>query len=246
MELFFVLLVIAFLVFHLVSKSPKYKGRIGERKVSSRLEMPIKELEGAKIFHNVTIKTPDGSTQIDHLVLATNGIFVIETKNMTGWIFGNEKQSQWTQTIYRRKTKFQNPVRQNYKHVNAVRRLLDVDLQFIFNIVVFTGDAEFKTEMPVNVVKARDLLPYIKSHKADLMSRDDIGKYASLVMNAITNNPISDKEHVKNVKHNRKNPLCPRCGSAMVLRTARKGGNKGSRFWGCSKFPACRAIKNAI
>lgn len=35
-------------------------------------------------------------------------------------------------------------------------------------------------------------------------------------------------------------PSCPKCGSGMVLRTARKGGNAGAEFWGCSRFPSCR------
>ena len=36
-------------------------------------------------------------------------------------------------------------------------------------------------------------------------------------------------------------PECPLCGSAMVKRTARKGANAGNEFWGCSKFPGCKA-----
>ncbi|MDO8886188.1 restriction endonuclease [Candidatus Oleimmundimicrobium sp.] len=36
---------------------------------------------------------------------------------------------------------------------------------------------------------------------------------------------------------------CPKCGSEMILRTAYKGSNIGQKFWGCSKFPNCRAIK---
>jgi restriction system protein len=35
-------------------------------------------------------------------------------------------------------------------------------------------------------------------------------------------------------------PVCPRCGSPMVLRTARRGANAGGRFWGCSTYPTCR------
>ena len=35
---------------------------------------------------------------------------------------------------------------------------------------------------------------------------------------------------------------CPKCGADMVLRTAKKGRNAGSRFWGCSAYPNCRAI----
>lgn len=39
-------------------------------------------------------------------------------------------------------------------------------------------------------------------------------------------------------------PHCPNCNSAMILRTAQKGKNKGSQFWGCSRFPACRGTIN--
>lgn len=41
-------------------------------------------------------------------------------------------------------------------------------------------------------------------------------------------------------------PTCPKCGSAMVQRKARKGARAGRSFWGCSKYPACRGIKAAV
>ncbi|MCY1462633.1 hypothetical protein D9M71_804280 [compost metagenome] len=40
-------------------------------------------------------------------------------------------------------------------------------------------------------------------------------------------------------------PLCPVCNSSMILRAAKRGSNTGGEFWGCSKFPACRGIRNA-
>jgi restriction system protein len=63
--------------------------------------------------HNVTLATPDGTTQIDHVFVSRFGIFVVETKNMQGWIFGGANQAQWTQKIYKKSYKFQNPLRQN-------------------------------------------------------------------------------------------------------------------------------------
>jgi predicted RNA-binding Zn-ribbon protein involved in translation (DUF1610 family) len=39
-------------------------------------------------------------------------------------------------------------------------------------------------------------------------------------------------------------PRCPKCGSEMVLRTAKSGANQGGKFWGCSNYPQCRGIKN--
>jgi restriction system protein len=38
-----------------------------------------------------------------------------------------------------------------------------------------------------------------------------------------------------------KDPVCPKCGSSMVKRTAKKGMRAGEQFWGCSRFPACRS-----
>jgi restriction system protein len=40
-------------------------------------------------------------------------------------------------------------------------------------------------------------------------------------------------------------PACPKCGSPMVERTAQSGSNAGKKFWGCSRFPACRGIRSA-
>lgn len=89
MELF-AFLIIIFFVYQLISRLPEYKGRVGEKKVIGKLGKLFGHLEGARIFNNITVKTLDGSTQIDHLILSPNGIFVIETKNMSGWIFGDE------------------------------------------------------------------------------------------------------------------------------------------------------------
>lgn len=39
-------------------------------------------------------------------------------------------------------------------------------------------------------------------------------------------------------------PLCPKCGSPMLRRTARQGGYTGRMFWGCSRYPSCTGIRN--
>lgn len=42
-----------------------------------------------------------------------------------------------------------------------------------------------------------------------------------------------------------KPPLCPKCATAMVVRTARRGTAAGSRFWGCARFPVCNGTRPA-
>ena len=46
------------------------------------------------------------------------------------------------------------------------------------------------------------------------------------------------------VKEEKQDLVCPRCGSALVLRIAKKGENAGKQFYGCSSFPKCKYIQN--
>lgn len=39
---------------------------------------------------------------------------------------------------------------------------------------------------------------------------------------------------------------CPNCGSAMVLRTAKRGDHSGAAFMGCSRYPSCRGIRPVL
>jgi len=38
---------------------------------------------------------------------------------------------------------------------------------------------------------------------------------------------------------------CPLCGSPMALRTAKRGANSGSSFYGCTRYPACKGTRSA-
>jgi restriction system protein len=73
------------------------------------------------LFKNVTLPTEDGTTQIDHVIVSRYGLFVIETKNMKGWIFGSAQQKIWTQKIYRHTSKFQNPL---YQITNTLKHCI--------------------------------------------------------------------------------------------------------------------------
>jgi hypothetical protein len=113
------------------------------------------------LLNNVTLPTADGTTQIDHVLVADTGIFVIETKHYSGWIFGDPKENQWTQMIYRKKSRFQNPLRQNYAHVKTLQLLFDLPEDHFYSVVVFTSDAEFKTDLGPNVVQLAGLIPFL-------------------------------------------------------------------------------------
>lgn len=98
-------------------------------------------------------------------------MFVIETKHYTGWLFANEEGQTWTQVRFRARFKFQNPILQNARHVRAVRGLLDfLPPDAIKSLVVFTGNAEFKTQIPHGVIGIGQLAAYLRQHTEEVMS----------------------------------------------------------------------------
>jgi len=125
------------------------------------------------LLNNVTLQLENGTTQIDHVLVSRFGVFVIETKHYKGWIFGDDRSREWTQVIWGRKYRFQNPLHQNYKHLRAVQALLDfMPAEQVFGMVVFTGDAEFKTNQPKNVYSLSLLLAYLRSFDQELLTEN--------------------------------------------------------------------------
>lgn len=134
--------VVTFFVGRLLAR---VKGGAGEMVVSRRLRrLPEEEY---RVFDNVILPTPRGSSQIDHLVVSVYGIFVIETKNYKGWLYGGEKSEYWTQNIYGQKYKLYNPIFQNAGHIRALRRVLaDYQDLPVYSIVAFSGRADVKVK----------------------------------------------------------------------------------------------------
>lgn len=232
------LLIILFL------KSPFGKGLLGEMLVNFAANVRL-DKQKYHLIKNVTLPTEDGTTQIDHIVVSEFGIFVIETKNMNGWIFGDEKQKTWTQKIYKQTNKFQNPLHQNYKHVKTIESALGIDHSKIFSLIVFVGNSTFKTEMPKNVTYAGGFIGYIESKKDKIISQNEVSQIVSAIESGRLSRTLkTHREHIKHVqdivKERENTNLCPKCGSELVLRTAKQGANKGNEFYGCSNYPKCR------
>jgi len=231
-----------------VIKTPWFKGVSGEFIVNISARLFLKKNE-YHLFKNVTLPTEAGTTQIDHVIVSKHGVFVVETKNMKGWIFGSAKQKTWTQKIYKHSNKFQNPLLQNYKHVKTIESLCGLNDQQIHSLVVFVGDSTFKTELPDNVTYGSGYIRFIKSKQEAVITDSEVERIVSKIQNGrLTPSLKTHREHVKHVRNivsEKKNEnTCPKCGSPMVLREIKKGPNKGKQFWGCTKFPKCRGIIN--
>ncbi len=242
-----------------VLKSSWFKGILGEWVVNFIINRNFKQLEYT-LFKDVLLPTEDGTTQLDHVLVSPYGIFVLETKNMKGWIFGSEKQAKWTQQIYKHKSSFQNPLRQNYKHTQVLQELLALNDDCIHSLIVFVGSAVFKTPMPKNVVRGGGVSGFIKSFKTPILDEEKLlsvskqltdGRLVSSFknkrahikhVNRIVDSKSEPKKDIKSIEPLTSNG-CPKCGNVLKLRIAAKGAHKGTKFYGCSSFPKCRYIK---
>lgn len=157
-----------------MSLMSSFKGWLGETvgALSQKLRL---DSETYHAINNVTIPTSDGTTtQIDHVIVSRFGIFVVESKTMKGWIFGDAKSAQWTQSLPGgRKFRFQNPLRQNFRHTKALSEFLGIDHELFHSVVMFWGECEFKTPMPDNVLST-GYTAYIKSKREILFPQEEV------------------------------------------------------------------------
>ncbi len=241
---------IPFMILVAVIKTPWFKGVMGEFIVNLTAKLFL-DKQKYHLIKNVTLPTEDGTTQIDHIIVSKYGVFVVETKNMKGWIFGNAHQKTWTQKIYKHSSKFQNPLHQNYKHVKTLESLLELNDQQIHSIIVFVGKSIFKTDMPENVTYGGGYIRYIKSKTQRVLTDAQVTEITKkITAGRLTPSFKTNREHVKHVKtivaekEKTDAQTCPVCQSPMIMRETKKGQNIGNKFWGCSNFPKCRKVIN--
>lgn len=154
------------------------------------------------LMNHVTLRMQDGTTQIDHILVSRFGVFVIETKDYNGWIFANADQANWTQVRFHAKFRFQNPIRQNFRHVCAVRDLLDfLPPDAVKSVVVFTGEAEFKTDVPKGVFDGIPaFINYLREQTVEVMSVNRVQFCVGRLETArLAVSGMTDVEHVESL-----------------------------------------------
>lgn len=116
------------------------------------------------------------------------GIFVIESKGYSGWIFGNETQKNWKQVIYKSKNGFYNPIIQNRNHIKALASILEIkDVNIFRSYIVFSERCELK-----NITVSKPNVRVIKRHQLQNTLNEDYKKYGIVFSNSQIRN-FSDK-----------------------------------------------------
>lgn len=222
MNLYFIILVFTLLLVVSIFVYTEFKDRELLKTVTklnrgtrSERKMVLKILKsGIKptaIFHDIYLNNENEKySQIDLVVATKVGIVVFEVKEYSGWIFGNENQINWTQILAygKRKYKFYNPILQNRKHVEDLKKFYHFDNIPVFSLIVFFGDCEFK-----NLIDLPSQTILTKSNKVmeifnEILENNQPAKYenkweiANLLKQAVKNgeNPIIREKHIVNIE----------------------------------------------
>jgi restriction system protein len=219
------------------------KGWFGEKMTTFNMWL---SLNGSiyRRFHDVIVPSKNGTTQIDHLIVSRYGVFIVETKNMRGWIFGSEHQQKWIQSLFKEKYPFQNPIKQTYRQKKVLAEFLNVQESVIRTVIYFVGDSTFKTRMPNNVIDS-GLGTYIKQFNNQVLSTMELDRLLKVIERHKVESPLSKRDHKRSLqqRHN-SDSICPKCGSELILRTVKNGSNTVSKFLGCKSYPKCKFTKN--
>ena len=196
-----------------------------------------------KTVSNIYVPYRNQTAEIDVVMAHEKGIFIFESKNYSGWIFGSAEQLKWTQSLKGgKKYQFYNPIRQNATHCKAVGEFLGINTTNIFSYIVFSKRCVFKS-VPQNtasytILHHYDLLRTLRkdiNDKPVVFSPKQIDTYSAALKNA-SNVTVERKQiHAEAVRRKASGTVCPYCNAPLVRRNGRYG-----EFWGCSNYPKCR------
>jgi len=216
------------------------------------------EKNGAKFLFNCYLpKDNDETSEIDVMMIYRSGIYVFESKNYSGWIFGSENNKMWTQTLpsgrKSHKERFYNPIMQNRTHIKWLEKQVN-PTDPLHSIVVFSERCVFKkleiTSGDVTVIKRYEVSRVVNEIDGRVGDRLDENRISEIYEKLYPNTQVSvelKEKHIENIQNSNKVVSinrCPKCGGELILRTAKRGANAGNQFYGCSNYPNCRYIQN--
>lgn len=189
----------------------EWVGKRGEKLTERELKWVRLFGRKGKILRNVYIPKDNGETsEIDVVYITQKGIFVIESKNFSGWIFGDDKSAYWTESLPNgKKNRFYSPVKQNETHMRWLGKYLE-SLNYksvpLFSLIVFSERCELKKmtieREDVRVIKRDRLYANIRDmwdKLGDSVSLEDVESITS-ELKKLTNQPKSVKQaHINDI-----------------------------------------------
>ena len=180
------------------------KGARGEYRTSEQLDKAPFE---KKLLFNVYIPNRSGAlTELDIIMISTKGIYVIENKNYSGWIFGDEKSKNWCETIKGKKYFFYNPVKQNKSHIKNLEKVLQIGEEKYQSVIVFNNNANLKkisTESNnLHVITSRQLEKFLQKQSmiTNQLTTEEIEEIYKKLLPGTQLNEEEKKQHIERIQ----------------------------------------------
>ena len=119
----------------------------------------LRELAGISYDQHAGIVLPkadEGFIHIDLVLLVRDGVLVVDTKDVSGIVFGGDRMEQWTVIDGQRRYTFANPQAGLYDRVAAVRQVLRGVP--VAGKLLFPREARFEKGVPGDVITIDELL----------------------------------------------------------------------------------------
>jgi hypothetical protein len=119
-----------------------YRRRMG----GNRLQRVLDEIAYDRVDGVLIPNGDEGEIQIDHLLLTSRGLLIVEIKDVAGTVFGSDKMEKWTVISNETRFTFSNPQPAMYDRIAAVRHIVrQVPVE---GRLVFLDEAEFTKGVP--------------------------------------------------------------------------------------------------
>jgi len=246
MSFIFSILICAFFLFVLIRRLTTTAGKAGENAVARNLHWLPKDRYF--VINDLLLDRGNGyTTQIDHVVVSPYGVFVIETKNIYGYIHGSDNSKLWRSCWRNRDLSFDNPILQNEAHIKALASILkDKQVKYI-SIIAFSNNAILQVSVEhTNVICWNKLRKLIRMYTEQVMTAKQAREIYGFLLSLNIMDNEARKRHSVRAQINKANyeqkqieavesGKCPRCGGNLVKRR----GTYGS-FYGCANYPDCK------
>lgn len=242
---------IAIIIGAIIRRLTVSAGEVGENVVASKLRW-LPRSQYFVINDLVFTKGNGNTTQIDHVVVSPYGIFVIETKNIYGYIHGSDNSKLWRSCWRNRDLAFDNPILQNKAHMMALAEKLKLRDDSFVSIIAFSTNADLQVSVnDTYVVYWSQVRKLIRHFKEPIMTIEEAQEIYTFIKAINITDKKSRQEHAVRARINRNNyeirsqaavedGRCPKCGGHLVLRSGMRGA-----FYGCSNYPNCKYTHQA-
>lgn len=221
------------------------------RMLESLIYHGIEQNSRVSVFRNLILPYGGNTSEIDVMFVTSRYIAVIECKDYSGSVFGNQDNEVWHHIVNCVDYSFYNPIMQNATHISAIKNITDTTLPIVSLIIFGSGTHIGSLNYTDSSTLKIGTLDYAQQMLEDIdtvfITRDyaESSRVAHILSSYSNCTKEERQKHIKSRRYCRDyqqygaTMVCPRCGHPLKLRSGRRG-----KFWGCSRYPSCKYTRS--